>query len=361
MDKTKTIISSHQDSHTEFKYYFSIIQIAEESINENPDVTIDCCKALIEGVSKSILIRLDNNYNKNNNLVDGVKALKLFDKAIKLISKYDQSLIGKETDFLSKSRELVETIINIRNDRGDISHGKFTPKPSEIVSTSEFALFVINMTDSIVSFMLKVFFEIKVPSSGVLDYDSEDMEAYNFWLDESVEFPIKKAKYSKLLYENDYDEYESRYSDEYLVTKEGETDKEPVKSAEATEENEAVDTTQQEEKEGAIAIALEKDTTAEQEEREVEKLVSNFDEDTFWSEAKNQALQEFSETESLKIDVLKEVINDFLFSEKPPLRDNVAKTMNERPKLSEFKTVVSSLTEKIMAFANDLKHPEAEA
>ena len=214
MEKTKTIILAHQDSHKEFKYYFSVIQIAEESINNEPDVAIDCCKSLIEGVCKSILIRLDNNYQKNNFLVDGVSAIKLFDKAIKLISKYDHSLIGKETDFLLKCRELVETIINIRNDRGDISHGKFTPKPVDKVSTTEFSSFLLNMTDSILSFMLKVFFEINIPSTSNLDYDSTELITYNYWLDESLEFPIKKAKYSKLLFENDYDEYESRYYDE---------------------------------------------------------------------------------------------------------------------------------------------------
>ena len=58
---------------------------------------------------------------------------------------------------------------------------------------------------------------------------------------------------------------------------------------------------------------------------------------------------------------MKEVVNEYLFSEKPPLRDDVAKTMNERPKLSEFKTIVPSLTDRIMAFANDLNNPEAEA
>lgn len=362
MDKTKAIISSHEDSHMEFKYYFSVIQIAEESINENPDVTIDCCKSLIEGVSKSILIRLDNNYNKNNKLVDGVKAINLFNKAIRVISNFDNSLIGKETDFLGKSHDLVETIIKIRNDRGDISHGKFTPKPSKIISTSEFALFILNMTDSVLSFMLKIFFAIEIPSTGVLDFDSKKMEPYNTWLDESVDFPIKRARYSKLLYENDYDEYENRYRNEF-----GQDIEEEVKEVvsriidslfiSATKrEFKGEKKIPVETKKEAVVIPAEKEKAAEPEKKIIEKLVSDFDEETFWSEVRNEALQEFAETENLKSEELKEVVNDYLFSEKPPLRDDVAKTMNERPKLSEFKTVVPVLTERILAFAKDLKN-----
>lgn len=371
MEKTKGIISLHQTSHPEFKYYFSVIEIAEDSIEEKPDVSIDCCKSLIEGVSKSILIRLDNNYNKNNKLVDGVKAVKLFDKAIKLISKYDNSLIGKEIDFLSKSRELVETIINIRNDRGEISHGKYTPKPNDIVSTSEFALFVINMTDSIVSFMLKVFFELNIGFSGIIDYDSRDMVDYNDWLDESVDFPIKKARYSKLLYENDYDEYESRYSDEYMKSIEDEPEEVAESKEEAVdiEEKGIVELIEPEGKQVIVEVIKDEasiDHPIPEEiekitEKKVIKLVTDFNEETFWTDSKNRALKEFAEAENLKSEELKEVVNEYLFSEKPPLRDDIAKTMNERPKLSEFKTIVPSLTDRIMAFANDLKNPEAEA
>src|SRR5690606_29394159 len=122
------------------------------------------------------------------------------------------------------------------------------------------------------------------------------------------------------------------------------------------EEKDTIETIDSAGQEKPVAIPVE-----EQEEKQVEKLVSDFDEETFWSEFRNQALQEFAEAENLKSEELKEVVNEYLFSEKPPLRDDVAKTMNERPKLSEFKTIVPSLTDRIMAFANDLKNPEAEA
>lgn len=345
MEKTKAVITAHLSSFKEFEYYFSIIEIAEESVNKKPDVTIDCCKSLIEGVSKTILITLDSNYNKNNKLVDGVKALKLFDKAIKLISKYDQSLIGKETEFLSKSRELVDTIINIRNDRGEISHGKFIPKPNEIISTSEFALFVINLTDSIVSFMLKILFQIDIPKTGRIGYDDEKMEEYNIWLDDSTDFPIKKAKYSQLLYENDYDEYESRYSDEFLKTDETEE-----KVAVEVEEEKPVEI----EKPKKVAVEIEKPK------EEIKKLVNTFDEASFWNEPTTKKVATFAATENLKTEELKSLITDYLFSDKKPLRDAVTMAMNEKPALKDKAKIIVPLTDKITAFADNLRKPTKE-
>lgn len=370
MDKTKAIISAHQESHKEFLYYFSVIEIAEESMTEKPDVTIDCCKSLIEGISKSILIRLDNNYNKNNHLVDTVKASKLFDKAITLISKFDQSLSGKETDFLAKSKDLVETIINIRNDRGDISHGKFTPKATEIISTSEFALFVINMTDSIISFMLKVFFDLKIPVTGILAYDSNETVDYNKWLDESIEFPIKTVLYSKLLYENDYNEYEDRYYGEFKPSQEVSTEvKELICSILDSLTIHVNQLKQGENKkqlidgrgiriEPQIEIAEAVVASPKREESKVQFLVTTFNEETFWTEHKLQALLSFSEVENLKNEELKKVINDYLFTEKIPLKDDIANSLIERPKLAEFKTLIPSLTTKITAFADELNTPE---
>ncbi len=343
MEKTKAIISANLDSFKEFEYYFSIIEIAEESVNKKPDVTIDCCKSLIEGVSKSVLIRLDNNYSENNELVDRPSAIRLFNKSIKLIAKFDNSLIGKETDFLQKSKDLVDTIINIRNDRGDISHGKFAPKPDKIISTSEFAVFVINLTDSIISFMLKILFQIDIPKTSRLDYDAENLQAYNIWLDENTDFPIKKAKYSQLLFENDYDEYESRYSDEFLKTDEVEDEEIVVETEPETQEE------PQKEK-----VEIEEPI------KEIEKLVNTFDEDAFWVDAINEQTEAFAEAENLKIEELRKLISNYLFSDKKPLRDEVSKAMNERPSLKDRAKTIDTLTDKIIALANDLKTPAEE-
>jgi hypothetical protein len=335
MIKTRAIISANLDSFKEFEYYFSIIGIAEDSINEKPDVTIDCCKSLIEGVSKSILIRLDNNYAENNELVDRPRAIKLFNKSIKLIAKFDKSLVGKETDFLQKSKELVDTIITIRNDRGEISHGKFTPKPDEIISTSEFAVFVLNLTDSIVSFMLKILFQIDIPSSNRLDYEKDEMTTYNDWLDDNTEFPIKRAKYSQLLYENDYDEYESRYSDEFLKI---------------DDEDEIIEETQIETPTQIVTT-----TTISTTPVLVKLLVNTFDSKILEDETIVELIDEFAEKENLKPKELKTIIEKYLFTEKIPLRDEVVKIMNEKPKLNERAKKTDSLIKRMIEFAKELE------
>ncbi|MCK9435960.1 MAG: abortive infection family protein [Synergistaceae bacterium] len=350
MEKVREIISANLLKHSQFEEYFKIIEIIEEHTFLNPDVCIESCKALVEGISKTILINLDNTKTTDN--IDKDDLPKLFKDAMRKLSEECEDLEG---DFAARFSAIIQVIAEIRNKRSDISHGRMAPK--FIFSSSKLASTVVNMTDSMLEYILEHYFSIDHYKDGILDYNSEQMEAYNDWLDESVDFPIKKARYSKLLYENDYDEYESRYSDEYLKSKEEDEDEIEHKEAVAViEEKETIETIDPATQEQPVAIPVE-----EQEEKQVEKLVSDFDEETFWSEFRNQALQEFAEAENLKSEELKEVVNEYLFSEKPPLRDDVAKTMNERPKLSEFKTIVPSLTDRIMAFANDLKNPEAEA
>lgn len=352
MEKVRAIISINLSKHSHFEEYFRIIEVIEAHSELNPDICIESCKALIEGICKTVLINLDNTKTQDN--IDRDDLPKLFKEAMRKLSDECEDIEG---DFAARFSAIIQVIGEIRNKRSDISHGRMAPK--FIFSSSKLAATVVNMTDSMLEYILEHYFSLDLSSNGTLNYDSEELESYNTWLDESVDFPIKKAKYSKLLYENDYDEYESRYSDEYLKSKEDEIEAEPEKEVEVLEKSEGSEANVSKEKEAVIPS--EKEKVEEPLKNVVEKLVSAFDEETFWTDAKNQALQDFSGAESLKANELKEVINDFLFSEKPPLRDDVAKTMNERPKLSEFKTVVSSLTETIMAFANDLKNLEAEA
>jgi len=342
MEKIRSIIAHNLTKHSHFEEYYKVIDVIQEHAETNPDICIESCKALIEGVCKTILINLDNTKTTEN--IDRDDLPKLFKDAMRKLSDECSDLEG---DFAARFSAIIQVIGEIRNKRSDISHGRMAPK--FIFSSSKLASTVVNMTESMLEYILEHYFKLDFENDGILVYESEDMEAYNTWLDDSVDFPIKKARYSKLLYENDYDEYESRYTDEYLKSKE-EDEIEQESLVQVTEEKTIEPKTQEK------AISVE-----EQKEKQIEKLVTDFDEETFWTEAKEQALKDFAEAENLKDDYLKEVLNEYLFSEKPPLRDDIARTMVERPKLTEFKTVVPNLTDRIMAFANDLKNPEAEA
>jgi type I restriction enzyme R subunit len=72
--------------------------------------------------------------------------------------------------------------------------------------------------------------------------------------------------------------------------------------------------------------------------------------ETFWSEQKQKAVEELSQTEGLNLEGLQKVIGDYLFTEKSPMRDDVIGIMNERPKLKERGSISERVIGKIKAF-----------
>lgn len=72
--------------------------------------------------------------------------------------------------------------------------------------------------------------------------------------------------------------------------------------------------------------------------------------ETFWDEERKKALSALCEDEGLEPEGLEKVIGEYLFTEKAPIRDDVIKIMNERPKLRERSTVASRVIDKIKGF-----------
>jgi hypothetical protein len=213
MDTLKEILQKNEGKYPDFKYYFLHISKIESNLFLNPDIAIETCKSLIEGISKSILNRIDNTFNEKlettGNRAKSVQ--QLFKRALEKIAEQNEKF---EQGFVHSSGQIINITSEIRTERGDISHGKSAPK--EISSTPQFAVMISKMTDIILGYVLEHFFQIDLSYKEKLAYDSESMTSFNNWLDESVDFPIAKAKYSHLLFEYDYDEYESRYNDEFL-------------------------------------------------------------------------------------------------------------------------------------------------
>ena len=81
---------------------------------------------------------------------------------------------------------------------------------------------------------------------------------------------------------------------------------------------------------------------------DTEMIESEFDD--FWSKEKVKAISSISKEENLDPEQLQNVIGDFLFTEKKPLRDDVINMMNKRPKLKERATVAERITNKITEF-----------
>ncbi|MGO3719358.1 MAG: type I restriction endonuclease subunit R [Mesonia hippocampi] len=70
----------------------------------------------------------------------------------------------------------------------------------------------------------------------------------------------------------------------------------------------------------------------------------------YWSKEKMAAVENLSNEENLNAEKLQEVIGNYLFTEKAPLRDEIIGMLNEKPSLKERKTIAERVTEKIIGF-----------
>ena len=73
---------------------------------------------------------------------------------------------------------------------------------------------------------------------------------------------------------------------------------------------------------------------------------------SFWEGEKHKAIIELSEEEKLDAKGLEKLIGDYLFTEKPPLTDDVLGVLSYRPGLKEKKIVAKRITEKILDFVD---------
>ena len=85
------------------------------------------------------------------------------------------------------------------------------------------------------------------------------------------------------------------------------------------------------------------------------QLINKFDEETFWNEKKHESIQRFAHENNLNSEGLEELIENYLFTEKDPLRDEVVAIMNEKPKLQERQQVTKELISKIIELADLLR------
>ena len=72
--------------------------------------------------------------------------------------------------------------------------------------------------------------------------------------------------------------------------------------------------------------------------------------DEYLKEERKAAIQELSNEENLNQIVLEQVIGNYLFTNKTPLRDEIIATMQQRPSLKERATTTERITNKIIHF-----------
>lgn len=79
-----------------------------------------------------------------------------------------------------------------------------------------------------------------------------------------------------------------------------------------------------------------------------DEIVNAFE--AFWDEEKIKAFNALCEEENLLSDELKKVIETYIYDERIPLKDEVAKTLKVKPKLLERKVILPRVLDKIVAF-----------
>lgn len=206
MKQTKDILKALESRYTNIDYYQTIIQKIEENVESHPDICIESCKALLEGLSKFIWKQIDLSYDAL--VADKMDFHPVVRQAMTKLADLNEDI---ELDFVNKVNKLIVSIGEVRNKRGDISHGKLSPK--EYFSDSQFAQLVMNITDNMLYYVLHSFSKVSL----LKELEYEDNTEFNEWLDN--ENQIGRLSYSKALFDQDQVAYEQELEN-YLDTKE---------------------------------------------------------------------------------------------------------------------------------------------
>jgi len=192
MQLVRALISQNNEKYEHFSYYEGIIDVIEEKIQSHPDICIESCKSLIEGVSKTIIKRLDNTTTDDD--LNKMDVMPLFKRAANKLAEFDEEL---ELDFINRTASLIQNFGEIRNQRGDISHGRAAPK--EIYSSPQFSNLVARVTEALAFYVLEHFFRLALPDEAEIKY--EDNPAFNEMLDTLK--PMGSLSFSKALFDQD--------------------------------------------------------------------------------------------------------------------------------------------------------------
>lgn len=199
MLKVVQIITAKKDEIPNFSEYLKIVKIIEENKDSNPDICIETCKSLVEGMSKQILLFLDAS--QSTNTVGKLNFPDLFKKTLEKILEFDSAF---EIDFTESAFFIIARLGQIRNKRGEISHGKSYPKDEQ--SSALLSDLVVSTTDALLTYILISFYSIDLTKHLPIPYDLNPK--YNSYLDEAHQSLMDLGiLYSKALYDQDYIQY----------------------------------------------------------------------------------------------------------------------------------------------------------
>ena len=203
------MIKANEASFPDCAYYLPLFNKARRNATKHPDIAIELCKSALEGISKTIVLKLDDKITKAE--VDKKDVDQIVKAAAKLLKQNDDVI---EDNFVTRATSLTNALGALRNSRSDISHGREVPKPE--YSTEKFARLCLQMTDAIATYLLEAYFHtsrpqsvattVSTPSIAVAEAEGlealrfENNEEFNDFLDQSHPLP-GKLLYSAALFE----------------------------------------------------------------------------------------------------------------------------------------------------------------
>ncbi len=194
---TRKIITSQIYANDWLSEFNTILAEIEDNVEDEPDITIESCKSLLESIAKTILIQIDPTFSEGDatKIEFGPLMKKVKEKLVEVSSESEEVL-------MTSMVTLAVQYSVIRNKRGDISHGRILPKVNR--SSINLAKSAKSFTDGFASYLLHLFFSLDLTYKSPLKY--EDNPDFNDELDSTN--PINGILYSKALYEQDFIAYE---------------------------------------------------------------------------------------------------------------------------------------------------------
>lgn len=327
MDLVKELIRNHAGKFGEFTYYELHIYMIKHNLDTYPDIAIETCKALVEGISKTILLRLDKTLNYKD-----LKDWQFYTLFAKSIEKLGEESKEFESGYIEHLRHPIKVLGEIRNSRGDISHGKSTPKLES--SSKEFAKFIEEFTTSVVVYILKSFFALNIVEDLEIIY--EDNIKFNNTLDEN--YPLDGyIKYSKALYSQDL----TSYLQQLLEFQDNEKEMEDSSGIFSTLELQEVSSDKGQEH------------VFKDEKLNTSNIIDEYYTKFFDTEKKKHILITLCEENDLYINQVLKIIETYKFDQRDPLKDDIINAMKNKPKLLERQETIPKVKEKIFSYINE--------
>ena len=188
-----------------FSPFLDQIDIIQKNVINNPSLSIEVCKSLIEGICKTIL------ENKNIPYPDSIPFNGLVHQTINNILIPDENFNGDLVELGRRIASVAQELGNIRNNAGFAGHGMDIKNPK---LTDTISIFSYKITDVLGGFIINCYNNNKIQiKDSRIHYC--DCIPFNDSFDEDNPISVGSLNISasKALYEQDYEAYKEAYYD----------------------------------------------------------------------------------------------------------------------------------------------------